>query len=62
MLDGRHQDVLGIYQILVIIRQHSNFFKRGYIFRMFKWPSSGFLTDCVNRCCVHVGIPICLHW
>jgi len=26
MLDGRHQDVLGIYQILFIIRQHSNFY------------------------------------
>ena len=22
--------------------------------------SSGLLTDFVNRCCVHVGIPICL--
>ena len=30
-------------------------------FELFKRSSSGLLADRVNRCCVHVGIPICLH-
>ena len=30
-------------------------------FELFKWSSSGLLTDPVNRYCVNVGIPICLH-
>jgi len=48
---------------LINIRQHNYFIIRGYMFRPFKGSSSGFLTDRVNRCCVHVhvGIPICLH-
>jgi len=33
------------------------------MFRPFlKQSSSGLLTDQVNRCYVHAGIPICLHW
>jgi len=31
------------------------------MFRPFKRSSSGLVTDWVNRCCVHDGIPICLH-
>ena len=30
------------------------------MFRPFKQSSSGLLTASINRCCVHVGIPICL--
>ena len=29
------------------------------MFRPFKRSSSGLVTDWVNKCCVHVGIPIC---
>jgi len=32
-----------------------------YMFRPIKWSSSGLLTECVSRCCVHVGIPIYSH-
>jgi len=39
------------------IRRHNCFIIGGYIFRPSKWSSSGLLTDWVNRCCVHVGIP-----
>jgi len=31
-------------------------------FDLFKWSSSCLLADRVNRCCVHIGIPMCLHW
>jgi len=30
------------------------------MFRPLKRSSSGLLTDWVNRCCLHVGIQICL--
>jgi len=33
-----------------------------HVSTFFKRSSSGLLADRVNRFCVHVGIPVCLHW
>ena len=46
---------------LINIRQNNYFITQGYMFRPFKRSSSGLLTVPVNRCCVHVVIPTCLH-
>jgi len=46
---------------LINICQHNYFIIQGYMFRPFKLSSLGLLIDWVNRCCVHVGIPMCLH-
>jgi len=48
-------------KILIDVRQHNYFIIRGYMFRPFKQTSTGLLTDSVKRCCLRVGIPICLH-
>jgi len=48
---------------LINIRQAQLFYCiQGYMFRPFKRSSLGLLTFRVNRCCEHVGIPVCLRW
>ena len=55
--DGRHHDVLYIKGYIKTLF----YVYKATCFDLFKWPSPGLLADRVNICCVHVGIPMCLH-